>query len=81
LNSAGIEPQYEFPGEGPSTIDFGFTGNGQRATGNGQRWRVESCEHWVYLREEDGSLTYHTENDGWSFLNRGSETHDEVGLT
>jgi hypothetical protein len=33
-NSAGIEPQYEIPGEGPSTMDFGFTSSGQR-------WRVE----------------------------------------
>jgi hypothetical protein len=34
LYGQGIAPQYEIPGEGQSTIDFGFTGNGQR-------WRVE----------------------------------------
>jgi len=30
LSRAGIEPQYEIPGEGQSTIDFGFTSNDQR---------------------------------------------------
>ena len=34
LDRAGIVPHYEIPGEGQSTIDFGFTNNGQR-------WRVE----------------------------------------
>ena len=34
LHAQGIAPQYEIAGEGQSTIDFGFTGNGQR-------WRVE----------------------------------------
>lgn len=34
LDRAGIVPQYEIPGEGQSTIDFGFASNGQR-------WRVE----------------------------------------
>lgn len=34
LDREGIVPDYEIPGEGQSTIDFGFTNNGQR-------WRVE----------------------------------------
>ena len=34
LDRAGVVPQYEIPGEGQSTIDFGFTSGGQR-------WRVE----------------------------------------
>jgi hypothetical protein len=34
LDQVGIVPQYEIPGEGQSTIDFGFTSGGQR-------WRVE----------------------------------------
>lgn len=34
LDRAAIAPQYEIPGEAQSTIDFGFTNNGQR-------WRVE----------------------------------------
>jgi len=34
LDRAAIVPQYEIPGEGQSTIDFGFTNEGQR-------WRVE----------------------------------------
>ena len=34
LDRAGVIPQYEIPGEGQSTIDFGFTNEGQR-------WRVE----------------------------------------
>ena len=34
LDRVGISPQYEIPGEGQSTIDFGFTSDGQR-------WRVE----------------------------------------
>jgi len=34
LDCAAIAPQYEIPGEAQSTIDFGFTNNGQR-------WRVE----------------------------------------
>jgi hypothetical protein len=34
LDRAGVVPQYEIPGEGESTIDFGFTNEGQP-------WRVE----------------------------------------
>jgi hypothetical protein len=34
LDRAGIVPQYEIPGEGQSTIDFGFANDGQH-------WRVE----------------------------------------
>jgi hypothetical protein len=34
LDQLGIVPRYEIPGEGQSTIDFGFTSDGQR-------WRVE----------------------------------------
>jgi len=34
LHRQGIAPQYESPGEGQSTIDFGFANKGQR-------WRVE----------------------------------------
>jgi hypothetical protein len=34
LDRAGVVPHYEIPGEGQSTIDFGFTNAGQR-------WRVE----------------------------------------
>ena len=34
LDRGGIVPQYEIPGEGQSTIDFGFANNGQS-------WRVE----------------------------------------
>jgi len=30
LDQVGIVPQYEIPGEGQSTIDFGFTSGGQR---------------------------------------------------
>jgi len=34
LDRSAVVPRYEIPGEGGSTIDFGFTNNGQR-------WRVE----------------------------------------
>lgn len=34
LDQAGVEPRYEIPGEGHSTIDFGFETDGHR-------WRVE----------------------------------------
>lgn len=31
-----------------------------------------SSEHWIIVND-DGTLTLHTENDGWTFMRRGAE--------
>jgi hypothetical protein len=36
-----------------------------------------AVERWVYVRD-DGTIILHEENDGWTFLRRGPEAHEEI---
>jgi hypothetical protein len=69
LHRAGITPQYEIPGEGESTLDFGFAS----AT---QRWAVElmRLEETQAARQATHA---HVDDDGIPWINRVLSTNAE----
>ena len=40
---------------------------------------MTTTEKWYFVKE--GILYKHTENDGWAFLKKGAQAHDEPLMT